>query len=321
VFSQCQGKKEQFVLSCLASQRVGDFCMQCVRSLSGVALVSFLSFQPGVAMSKVVEQVQNPTQSTQTIAVDPFKIIEREQRRLDREQRKREREERIERQRQERERQRLERQQELEQRQQEMSSGDKSPIQAPSNSSPGNRQPRQAPVSAPVSPQEQEYMNSLTSEQRQLYEIIQRAKRVLQHQRVANVLGSGFGLSPRGTHQTAQDLDREFQNAIRTSNAANGVKPGNQLLQRILNKRSNETPEEWYARTSFLLRYTPGEEARLWRATLSPAQIQAYDALALKNRTDGMREVDGALKDAIRRELSCRNVRDSNGDYVRVCQE
>ncbi|MEM4380466.1 MAG: hypothetical protein QXL01_07295, partial [Thermoplasmatales archaeon] len=109
VFSQRQGKKEQFVLCCMStlSQRVGDFCMKCVRSLSGVALVSFLSFQPGVAMSKVVEQVPNPTQSTQTIAVDPSRIIEREQRKLEREQRKREREERTERRRQEREEQRL----------------------------------------------------------------------------------------------------------------------------------------------------------------------------------------------------------------------
>jgi hypothetical protein len=198
------------------------------------------------------------------------------------------------------------------------------PTPVPSTSSPRNRSPRQAPPSAPVSQQEQEYMNSLTPEQRQLYEIIQRAKRGLQHQRVANFLGSGFGLSPRGTYQTAQDLDREFQNALRsagTSSAATDTKPGNQLLQRMLNKRSNETPEQWYARTSFLLYYTPGEEARQWRATLSPAQIQAYDALALKNRTEGMREVDGALKDAIRRELSCRQVQDSNGDYVRVCND
>lgn len=99
--------------------------MECFRGLSGVALVSFLSFQPGVAMSKVVEQVPNPTQSTQTIAVDPLRIIEREQRRLEREQRKREREERAERQRQERERRRLERQQELERRQRELEAAKK----------------------------------------------------------------------------------------------------------------------------------------------------------------------------------------------------
>lgn len=133
-----------------------------------------------------------------------------------------------------------------------------------------------------------------------------------------------MGLSARGTHQTAQDLDRELQEAIRSassSNAAADTKPGNQLLQRILNKRSNETPEQWYARTSFLLRYTPGEEQRLWRATLSPTQLQAYDALALKHRDEGMREVGEAVKDAVRRDLSCRNVLDGNGDYVRVCND
>lgn len=178
----------------------------------------------GEAPVKMQRSLQWPAMSsTQTIAIDPFKIIEREQRKREREERKREREERIESQRQERERQRIQRQQELEQRQREISGGDKAPIQAPSNSSLGNRQPRQAPASAPVNPQEQEYMNSLTPEQRQLYEIIQRAKRALQHQRVANFLGSGFGFTPRGTHQTAQDLDREFQNAIRTSSAAKGL--------------------------------------------------------------------------------------------------
>jgi hypothetical protein len=54
--------------------------MKCVRGLSIVALVSFLSANPGVAMSKVAEQVPNPTSSGQTEPVmiaDIFRDIQR----------------------------------------------------------------------------------------------------------------------------------------------------------------------------------------------------------------------------------------------------
>lgn len=40
--------------------------MKCIRGLSSVALVSFLSVNSGVAMSKGIEQVANPTLSAQT---------------------------------------------------------------------------------------------------------------------------------------------------------------------------------------------------------------------------------------------------------------
>lgn len=53
--------------------------MKRVRSLSTVALVSFLSLNAGSAMSKVIEQASNPTPSTQTqpmIIANPFGIIQ-----------------------------------------------------------------------------------------------------------------------------------------------------------------------------------------------------------------------------------------------------
>jgi arylsulfatase A-like enzyme len=48
--------------------------MKCIRSLSSVALVSFLSLNSGVAMSKGLEQVSNPALSTQTqpVIIDQF---------------------------------------------------------------------------------------------------------------------------------------------------------------------------------------------------------------------------------------------------------
>ncbi|HEY9814147.1 MAG TPA: hypothetical protein V6D31_11545, partial [Candidatus Sericytochromatia bacterium] len=52
--------------------------MKCVHGLSSVALVSFLSINSGVAMSKVPEQVLNPTSSAQTqpmIIANPLRII------------------------------------------------------------------------------------------------------------------------------------------------------------------------------------------------------------------------------------------------------
>jgi len=53
--------------------------MKCIRGLSGVALVSFLSVNSGVAMSKVIEQEPNPTSSAQTkpmIIANPFRIFQ-----------------------------------------------------------------------------------------------------------------------------------------------------------------------------------------------------------------------------------------------------
>lgn len=52
--------------------------MKYIRGLSSVALVSFLSINSGVAMSKVPEQVPQQTSSTQTqpmIIANPFGII------------------------------------------------------------------------------------------------------------------------------------------------------------------------------------------------------------------------------------------------------
>lgn len=73
---------------------------------------------------------------------------------------------------------------------------------------------------------------------------------------------------------------------------------------------------------------TPGEEYRAWKATLSPADKQAYDALVQKEnqqQRQRMEEASGALSDMIRRDLSCRWVLDPKGDrmgdYVRVCNE
>jgi hypothetical protein len=52
--------------------------MKCIRGLSSVALVSFLSINSGVALSKVPEQVPNPTSSAQAepmIIANPLRII------------------------------------------------------------------------------------------------------------------------------------------------------------------------------------------------------------------------------------------------------
>ncbi|NJM20840.1 MAG: hypothetical protein HC907_20035 [Richelia sp. SM1_7_0] len=291
------------------NQRVGDFCMKYVRGLSGFALVSFLSFQSGVAMSKVPEQVPSTTSSAQTqpviIAGNPFKIIRDAVRKTD-------------------------------EVKKILNGGMR--IQVPSNSLPGNRQQRKPQPTDSMNQEEREYFNSLSSEERQVYEIIHKAKRDLRHQPIADFLGSGLGITPKGTTQTPQDLDREFQNAIRDSNnstssqppvydgsVAPGTRPGNRILQRILNKRSNETHEEWFLRIDPVLSHTPREERSAWKTTLSSVDNQAYNALVQKEnefRRQQMKEVGGALSDMIRRDLSCRWVSDAEGEqYVRVCDD
>lgn len=135
------------------------------------------------------------------------------------------------------------------------------PRRTPETPSPGNGQLRKPQSVNPVNQQEQQYVDSLSPDARQVYEIIQKAKRDLRHQPIADTIGSGFGISPKGTSQSPQDLDREFQNAIRYINnptssqpivndgsVTSGARPGNPILQRILNKRSNETHGQWYAR-------------------------------------------------------------------------
>uniref|UniRef100_A0A832M4A7 DUF1682 domain-containing protein n=1 Tax=Oscillatoriales cyanobacterium SpSt-402 TaxID=2282168 RepID=A0A832M4A7_9CYAN len=86
-------------------------------SCLSTAVIYCISVNPVAAIDVISEY---GSRSTQTIATNPLKIIEREQRRLEREQRKREREERMELRRTEREQRRLQNQQELEQRQKEL---------------------------------------------------------------------------------------------------------------------------------------------------------------------------------------------------------
>lgn len=81
------------------------------------AFIYFISINSVAAIDIVSKQ---GSQSNQTIATNPVRVIEREQRRLEREQRKKEREERMELRRHQREQQRVQRQQELERRQKEL---------------------------------------------------------------------------------------------------------------------------------------------------------------------------------------------------------
>lgn len=287
------------------NQRFGDFCMKYVRGLSGFALVSLLSFQSGAAMSKVPEQVSSTTSSDQTksviIAGNPFKIFQDAVRKTD-------------------------------EVKKILNGGIR--IQVPSK--PGNRRKRKPQPTDSMNQEQREYFNSLSSEEQQVYEIIHKAKRDLRHQPIADFLGSGLGITPKGTTQTPQDLDREFQNAIRNNNSTSSqlsvnhgnvpsdTKPGNRILQRILNKRSNETHEEWYLRIDPVLSHTPREERSAWKATLSSADNQAYNAFVQKEnefRRQQMKEASGALRDMIRRDLSCRWVSDAEGEYVQVCDD
>jgi hypothetical protein len=211
----------------------------------------------------------------------------------------------------------------------------RTPVQVPSDASIENRQPRQSQSVDPVSLQEQQYVESLSPDARQVYEIIQRAKKDLRQQPMANFLGTLAGMTPKGTAQSPEDLDREFQNAIRQSDSsskaqstvttegtASGTKSGNRLLQRILNKRSDETHEQWYARIDPVTYQTPGEEYRAWKATLSLADNQAYDALVQKENQERREQFSNTMSDMIRYELSCRWVEKPGGYYgetVQVC--
>ena len=69
---------------------------------------------------------------------------------------------------------------------------------------------------------------------------------------------------------------------------------------------------------------TPGEEYRAWTATLSSTDNQAFNALVQKEnefKRQQMEEASGAVRDMIKRDLSCRWVSNPNGDYVKVCDD
>lgn len=204
----------------------------------------------------------------------------------------------------------------------------------PSFRNPPSRQPQQP---APISPQEQQFLDSLSADEKQLYTVIQRAKKVLRQQVGADTLAVMMGMTPKGTVQTPQDLDREFQTILRESRASSrsepsakdgnpsiAAKPGNRLIHRLLNRRNNETYEQWHARIDPLVFATPGKEYEAWRSTLSSADKQAHDTLARNQRQRQSEEAGAILKDQIRRDLSCRWVPDPKGDgldKIRVCDE
>ncbi|MBD2328622.1 hypothetical protein [Alkalinema sp. FACHB-956] len=212
------------------------------------------------------------------------------------------------------------------------------PDQVPPSPFPRNSPtPRQPKPPAPISPQEQQFLESLSPDERQLYTVIQRAKKVLRQQAGANLLGGLMGFSPKQVTQSPQDLDREFQTIIRDSrnssssettvkdsNHPTGAKPGNRLIQRLLNRRSNETHEQWHTRIDPLVFATPRDEYEAWKATLSSTDKQAYDTLVQKQRQKQSEEAGRILQDQIRRDLSCRWVTDPQGDgfdKIQVCDD
>ncbi|OUC16362.1 MAG: hypothetical protein B0A82_02260 [Alkalinema sp. CACIAM 70d] len=212
------------------------------------------------------------------------------------------------------------------------------PDQVPPSPFPRNSPtPRQPKPPAPISPQEQQFLDSLSPDERQLYTVIQRAKKVLRQQAGANLLGGLMGFSPKQVTQSPQDLDQEFQTIIRDSrnssssettvkdsNHPTGAKPGNRLIQRLLNRRSNETHEQWHTRIDPLVFATPRDEYEAWKATFSSADKQAYDSLVQKQRQKQSEEAGRILQDQIRRDLSCRWVTDPQGDgfdKIQVCDD
>ena len=218
------------------------------------------------------------------------------------------------------------------------------------------QRPSQSPLKNRTSEKQPEqldpYVASLSPEERQAYEIIQKAKRNIRQQPMADFLGSVIGISAKGVAQSPADLDREFQTVVKeirdnspapkvepTVNATvtptvndispnSGValtpKPGNRILQRILSKKSSETHQQWYARINPVIYYTPREEYSAWRETLLLSDKQTYDAIVKKEYQRGMEEVSNSVSDMIRRDLSCRRVPDPKGFYgetIEVCDD
>jgi hypothetical protein len=227
------------------------------------------------------------------------------------------------------------------------------------------RRPSPSPVRtrpAAEQPPEDPYVSTLSPEERRVYEIVQNTKRDLRHQPFANLLGSGMGISPKAVVQSPADLDRDFQAAIQEFRNSNPVKPAvsnplgnpvnnpdltvpttditaieaapkktadpktvNQMLQRLLGKRSNETHDKWYARTNLFMRHLTLEEQKAWRASLLPSDAKTYDAIAKAENRQRMEEVGGAVSEMIRRDLSCRWVDDPSGSpyapKIQVCND
>ena len=196
------------------------------------------------------------------------------------------------------------------------------------------------------------YVATLSPEERQAYEIIQKAKGNIRQQPMADILGSAFGISSKGVAQSPADLDREFQTVIKevrdsspapkvepmvnataeptvknvdpNAGVASTPKPGNRILQRILSKKGSETHEQWYSRIDPVIYYTPREEYSAWRETLLLSDKKAYDAIVKQENQRRMEEVSNSLSDMIRRDLSCRWVPDPNNPYgttIRVCND
>lgn len=159
--------------------------MKCVRGLSSVALASFFSFQPGIVMSKVVEQVPEATSSAQTqpmIIANPFRIIQDAVRTVDTVNQIRLREQR---------------RQEAERRQQELEAARREATE-------------QQRLEAE---QRRQYFESLSPEEQQAYLAEQRARKV-QRDKTANLFLLMMGAMMFGGSGTGQqdDDDRVCRN-------------------------------------------------------------------------------------------------------------
>jgi hypothetical protein len=188
--------------------------------------------------------------------------------------------------------------------------------------------------------QRRQYLENLSPEERQVYLIEQQAKQQQQLDAIAdvflNILTGESSVSqekapqplpntaPATTEKSVQPLIQDSANPTQ-----NRPQITNNRLHQILNKRANETHEQWYKRTTPIIMNTPGAEYRAWKATLSVQDRKAYDAITRQNNRAAADRFDKILpaiiqdaassQDAANRPRECWFTHPTYGRFRGMC--
>ncbi|ARV61330.1 hypothetical protein BZZ01_24345 [Nostocales cyanobacterium HT-58-2] len=126
------------------------------------------------------------------------------------------------------------------------------------------------------------------------------------------------------------NLGYKFKNSNDREEKRAAQRADNQVLNnnQVLNKRGNETHEQWYERIDPIIMRTPKAEYQAWKATLSAQDRKAYDAITKRKNREAANRFNDVLPAIIEDALSNQDATstpqecwrpDDRGNWKRIC--
>lgn len=109
---------------------------------------------------------------------------------------------------------------------------------------------------------------------------------------VGGVIDSLNQNAPQGNETTQENQGVGDQVEQPTLNQVSAQVNDNKDLYQGLAKKDDESYEVWYDRIDLTTYFTSGEEYRAWRATLSPEDNEAYDAITRQRNYEAREQFD-----------------------------